>query len=110
MSRPPPRAGVVNPAPPDISCRTFPRKKAEACRHDMGRANAMSDLNRLTQMVVDRAAALALYARQWLGDDASSAQDVVQDALTALLMQRQPPSDPVAWMYRAVRNAAIDHA
>jgi RNA polymerase sigma-70 factor (ECF subfamily) len=68
----------------------------------------MSDLNRLAQMVVERAAGLALYARQWL--DAESAQDVVQEALTALLMQRHPPDNPIAWMYRAVHNLAIDCA
>lgn len=67
----------------------------------------MSDLDRLTQMVAGRAGALALYARQWL--DAASAEDVVQEALAALLTQPKPPTEPVAWMYRAVRNAAIDH-
>lgn len=68
----------------------------------------MSELGRMAQLVAERSAALALYARQWL--DASSAEDVVQEALTALLMQSPAPDDPVAWMYRAVRNAAIDHA
>ena len=68
----------------------------------------MRELDRVTKIVVDRAPALALYARQWL--DAESAQDVVQEALTKLLMQRQFPDDPVAWMFRAVRNAAIDQA
>jgi RNA polymerase sigma-70 factor (ECF subfamily) len=68
-------------------------------------------LNRLTQTVLGHAAAMALYARQWLdGADSASADDVVQEALTALLAQSPPPRDPVAWMYRAVRNAAIDHA
>ena len=68
----------------------------------------MSELDELAQMVVSRASGLALYARQWL--DATSAEDVVQEALTALLSQRRTPDDPIAWMYRAVRNAAIDHA
>jgi RNA polymerase sigma-70 factor (ECF subfamily) len=57
-------------------------------------------------MVTQRAAGLVLYARQWL--DAASAEDVVQEALTALLMQRRQPDNPVAWMYRAVHNSAID--
>lgn len=60
----------------------------------------------LTQIVAERAAALVLYARQWL--DAAGADDAVQEALIALLSQRRPPDNPVAWMYRAVRNAAID--
>jgi len=68
----------------------------------------MSDLERLARVVVERAAGLKLYARQWL--DAASAEDVVQEALAALLSQRPPPDDPIAWMYRSVRNAAIDHA
>jgi len=68
----------------------------------------MGDLDRLTRLVLQRQAAMTLFARQWL--DAASAEDAVQEALTALLMQRQPPGDPVAWMFRAVRNAAIDSA
>lgn len=68
----------------------------------------MIDLDRLTQLVIERVPRLTLYARQWL--DSSSADDVVQDALTSLLMQRTTPDDPIAWMYRTVRNAAIDHA
>lgn len=69
---------------------------------------AMDDLESLTRKVLQRQAAMVLYARQWL--DAASAEDAVQEALTALLMQRQRPDDPVAWMFRAVRNAAIDCA
>jgi RNA polymerase sigma-70 factor (ECF subfamily) len=68
----------------------------------------MIDLDRVTKLVIERAPRLALYARQWL--DAASADDVVQDALAALLIQRTMPDDTVAWMYRTVRNAAIDHA
>jgi RNA polymerase sigma-70 factor (ECF subfamily) len=67
-----------------------------------------SDVEQLTRMVTECAAALVLYARQWL--DGASADDAVQDALVALLAQRQPPRNPTAWMYRAVRNAAIDAA
>jgi len=67
-----------------------------------------SDVERLTQIVTECAAALVLYARQWL--DGAGADDAVQEALVALLDQRQPPRNPTAWMYRAVRNAAIDAA
>jgi RNA polymerase sigma-70 factor (ECF subfamily) len=67
----------------------------------------MSDLTRLTQLVVERSGGLVLYARQWL--DAASAEDVVQEALTALLMEKRQPDNPIAWMYRAVHNSAIDH-
>jgi len=68
----------------------------------------MGDLTRLTRLVLPRQPALTLYARQWL--DAASAEDAVQEALTALLTQRMTPNDPIAWMFRAVRNAAIDAA
>ena len=68
----------------------------------------MSEIERLANLVVERAPALALYARQWL--DRASAQDVVQEAMTSLLTQRRAPAEPVAWMFRAVRNAAIDQA
>jgi RNA polymerase sigma factor (sigma-70 family) len=64
------------------------------------------DIERLTRVIGERAAALVLYARQWL--DAASADDAVQEALVALLGQRRPPHNPIAWIYRAVRNAAID--
>jgi len=66
-----------------------------------------NDLDWLTQVVSDRAAALRLFARQWV--DATTAEDVVQEALVSLLAERQVPRSPVAWMYRAVRNAAFDH-
>jgi RNA polymerase sigma-70 factor (ECF subfamily) len=66
-----------------------------------------SDVERLTRVVNDCAAALVLYARQWL--DWASAQDVVQEALVALVSQRRAPRNPAAWMYRAVRNRAIDN-
>lgn len=59
-------------------------------------------------MVTESAAALALYARQWT--DGAGADDAVQEALVALLSQPQQPRNPKAWMYRAVRNAAIDAA
>jgi RNA polymerase sigma factor (sigma-70 family) len=66
------------------------------------------DVERLTRTVTERAAALVLYARQWL--DGTSAEDAVQEALVALLTLRESPCQPMAWMYRAVRNAAIDAA
>jgi RNA polymerase sigma-70 factor (ECF subfamily) len=55
--------------------------------------------------LLDRyAAALALYARQWC----AAPEDAVQDAVCKLVALRVPPDDPAAWLYRAVRNAAID--
>jgi RNA polymerase sigma-70 factor (ECF subfamily) len=68
----------------------------------------MHDLDQVTAAVMRQAPALRLFARQWV--DPAEAEDAVQEALAALLGLRQPPDDPVAWMFRAVRNAAIDYA
>ncbi|HEV3006586.1 MAG TPA: sigma-70 family RNA polymerase sigma factor [Pirellulales bacterium] len=50
------------------------------------------------------AAPLVLYARQWCREP----EDVVQEAFVKLVRQGQPPLDPVAWLYRVVRNGALD--
>jgi RNA polymerase sigma-70 factor (ECF subfamily) len=47
---------------------------------------------------------LVLYARQWC----AAPEDVVQEAFLKLIRQRRPPDDAVAWLYRVVRNGAID--
>ena len=67
-----------------------------------------TDLQRLMHLATERAAGLALFARQWL--DAANAEDVVQEALVALLSESRPPNNPLAWLYRTVRNGAIDEA
>jgi RNA polymerase sigma-70 factor (ECF subfamily) len=57
----------------------------------------------LGRLVDEHAAALALYARQW----STAPEDIVQEAFLKLVAQRQPPQNPVAWLYRVVRNAAL---
>lgn len=58
----------------------------------------------LAELIDRHAPALALYARQWcLAPD-----DAVQDAFCRLVLQNPPPNDPTAWLYRVVRNLAID--
>jgi len=52
------------------------------------------------------APALLLYARQWVG--AEEAEDVVQRVFVRLLTGRRLPSDPRTWLFRCVRNEAID--
>jgi RNA polymerase sigma factor (sigma-70 family) len=47
---------------------------------------------------------LLLYARQWC----DSPDDVVQEAFLKLVALRQPPRAIVPWLYRVVRNAALD--
>ena len=57
--------------------------------------------------LVDRyAAALELYARQWC----DSAEDVVQEAFLKLVAQKSLPDLPGAWLFRVVRNGAINAA
>jgi RNA polymerase sigma-70 factor (ECF subfamily) len=52
------------------------------------------------------AAPLVLYARQWC----DGPEDVVQEAFLKLVRQSRPPADAVAWLYRVVRNGALDAA
>ena len=55
--------------------------------------------------VVDRyASALVLYARQWC----ASPEDVVQTAFMKLVRLNTPPDKLLPWLYRVVRNGAID--
>jgi RNA polymerase sigma factor (sigma-70 family) len=60
----------------------------------------------LARLVDRHAASLVLYARQWCGDP----EDVVQEAFLKLVRQGQAPEDAVAWLYRVVRNGALDAA
>ena len=48
--------------------------------------------------------ALLLYARQWC----DTPEDVVQEAFLKLVSLRQPPRSLVPYLYRIVRNAALD--
>lgn len=52
------------------------------------------------------AAALELYAAQWVRAPA----DVVQEAFLKLSRLQSLPASPAAWMYRVVRNSAISAA
>ena len=58
------------------------------------------------RLIDAHAAPLVLYARQWCG----APEDVVQEAFVKLVRQRRPPEDAVAWLYRVVRNGALDAA
>ncbi|HJZ60596.1 MAG TPA: RNA polymerase sigma factor [Miltoncostaeaceae bacterium] len=54
---------------------------------------------------------LTAYARRILGDQADLAEDVVQEAylrLLALAAADQPPASARPWLFRVVRNLAID--
>jgi RNA polymerase sigma-70 factor (ECF subfamily) len=57
--------------------------------------------------ILDRhTAALVLYARQWCG----TPEDVVQDVFLLLMREPAAPENPLAWLYRTVRNKAINAA
>ena len=62
---------------------------------------------KLLGLLIDRhAAGLELYARQWC----DSAEDVVQEAFVKLATRTPVPFHPVAWLFRAVRNGALNSA
>ncbi len=58
----------------------------------------------LGELVDRHAAALVLYARQWC----ACPEDVVQTAFLKLVRLSVPPDNVVPWLYRVVRNGAID--
>lgn len=60
----------------------------------------------LARLIDAHAAPLVLYARQWC----DVPEDVVQDAFLKLVRKAPPPLDEVAWLYRVVRNGALDAA
>jgi RNA polymerase sigma factor (sigma-70 family) len=49
-------------------------------------------------------AALVLYARQWC----NAPEDVVQEAFLLLVRQTAAPENPTGWIYRVVRNRAMN--
>ena len=55
-------------------------------------------------LVDEHGAALILYARQWC----HAPEDVVQDAFLKLVVQHERPREVVPWLYRVVRNGALD--
>jgi RNA polymerase sigma-70 factor (ECF subfamily) len=60
----------------------------------------------LGRLVDEHAAVLTLYARQWC----TAPEDVVQEAFLKLVVQRPMPEQPIAWLYKVVRNAALSAA
>lgn len=62
------------------------------------------DATLIAEMFDRHAAALSLYARQWT----SLPDDCVQEALVELARQPIAPDNPPAWLYRVVRNRALN--
>jgi RNA polymerase sigma-70 factor (ECF subfamily) len=57
-----------------------------------------------TRLMRTHAPPLMLYARQWC----AAPEDVVQEAFLKLVALRPPPREPVPWLYKVVRHAALD--
>src|SRR5438552_8959504 len=66
--------------------------------------NAMTP-HEFAQLVDACGPRLILYARQWC----EAPEDVVQDAFLKLVALDEPPREVVPWLYRVVRNGALDH-
>ena len=60
----------------------------------------------LRRLLDKHTAALVLYARQWC----RAPEDIVQDVFLMLMREPAAPANPVGWLYRAVRNKAINAA
>ncbi len=58
----------------------------------------------LGRLFDEHAPALVLYARQWC----DAPEDMVQDAFVKLARQRMAPERVIPWLFRVVRNAAIN--
>lgn len=61
----------------------------------------------ISDLAEQQGGALVLFAGQWTSSDA---EDIVQNAFIHLIRQnsvRGRPENPVAWLYRTVRNEAI---
>lgn len=62
------------------------------------------DSEQLGRLIDRLAGALELYARQWCAEP----EDVVQEAFVRLAAQPKVPLNPDAWLFKAVRNGAIN--
>ena len=62
------------------------------------------DSDELGRLIDRHASALELYARQWC----DTPEDVVQEAFLKLAGQGGLPENPAAWLFRVVRNGAIN--
>lgn len=62
------------------------------------------DPERLADLIDRHAPALALYASQWTPE----VDDVVQEAFIRLVEADPHPHQPLHWLYKVVRNLALD--
>jgi RNA polymerase sigma-70 factor (ECF subfamily) len=66
--------------------------------------NQPVDANEIGRLFDDHAAALEWYASQWT----RWPEDCVQDAFVRLAAQAPRPDNTIAWLYRVVRNGALN--
>jgi len=64
----------------------------------------MMDPELIGDLIDRHAATLELFARQWC----DTAEDAVQEAFVKLAGQDPIPDQPVAWLFRTVRNGAVN--
>lgn len=65
----------------------------------------------IAEMLTCHGAALELYAAQWIGAmGTGAAEDCVQEALVELAGLSARPENAKAWLYRVVRNRALNMA
>lgn len=64
------------------------------------------DADRLAKLVDTHAAALELYAARWTGEP----EDCVQEAFVELARQPTEPRSVAAWLFRVVKNRALNAA
>lgn len=62
------------------------------------------DAIEIGRLLGEHAPALELYAGQWV----ATAEDCVQEAFIELASQAARPPEPIAWLYRVVRNRALN--
>jgi RNA polymerase sigma factor (sigma-70 family) len=65
----------------------------------------VADQELVSRLLDEHGARLVLYAQQWC----EWPEDVVQEAFIRLVQQRPVPENVVGWLYRVVRNGAINH-
>jgi len=70
----------------------------------MGKKQTFLSAEELVRIVDQRFGALVLYARSW---NVHAAEDLVQDAFVKLVEQPKRPENPVAWLCKTIRNAAV---
>ena len=64
----------------------------------------MMEAHQIAELFDRHGRGLALYAAQWT----DLADDCVQEAFCELARQTQPPENPAAWLFRVVRNRALN--